>query len=126
MVHRQPQAARVAEIPQRKEHAKRHRAPQQRWVLTVAEDHRADVRSRDDECRQSIVEVDRAEEKTRLSKAYDKLAKEIGGLKGRLNNPNFATSAPEEVVEECKTDLSAREDDAAKLQAALKRLAEIG
>ena len=70
--------------------------------------------------------IDIAEEKTRLSKAYDKLAKEIGGLKGRLNNPNFATSAPEDVVEECKTNLSAREDEAAKVQAALKRLAEIG
>lgn len=70
--------------------------------------------------------IDIAEEKARLTKTMDKLAKEIGGLKGRLNNPNFAASAPEDVVEECKTNLSAREDEAAKLQAALKRLAEIG
>ena len=56
----------------------------------------------------------------------DKLAKEIGGLKGRLNNPNFAASAPEEVVDEAKANLALREDEAAKLQAALKRLAEIG
>jgi valyl-tRNA synthetase len=70
--------------------------------------------------------IDIAEEKARLTKTMDKLAKEIGGLKGRLNNPNFAASAPEDVVEECKTNLSAREDEATKLQAALKRLAEIG
>ncbi len=70
--------------------------------------------------------IDIAEEKARLTKTMDRLAKEIAGIKGRLNNPNFATSAPEEVVEEAKTNLKAREDEAANLQAALKRLAEIG
>ncbi|KAF0172827.1 MAG: valyl-tRNA synthetase [Rhodobacteraceae bacterium] len=70
--------------------------------------------------------IDIAEEKARLSKTMDKLAKEIGGLKGRLNNPNFAASAPEDVVEEARANLAAREEEAAKLQAALQRLAEIG
>ncbi|MCZ8334017.1 MAG: valine--tRNA ligase [Rhodobacteraceae bacterium] len=70
--------------------------------------------------------IDIAEEKARLSKTLDKLAKEIGGLKGRLNNPAFVASAPEEVVEEARSNLEAREDEAAKLDAALKRLAEIG
>jgi valyl-tRNA synthetase len=70
--------------------------------------------------------IDIAEEKARLQKTMDKLGKEIGGLKGRLNNPAFAASAPEEVVDEAKANLAAREDEAAKLQAALKRLAEIG
>ncbi len=70
--------------------------------------------------------IDIAEEKARLSKTMDKLAKEIGGLKGRLNNPSFAASAPEDVVDEAKANLQAREEEAAKLQAALKRLAEIG
>jgi valyl-tRNA synthetase len=70
--------------------------------------------------------IDIAEEKSRLQKTMDKLGKEIGGLKGRLNNPNFAASAPEEVVEEARANLDAREDEAAKLQAALTRLAEIG
>ena len=37
-----------------------------------------------------------------------------------------ASSAPEEVVDEAKANLSAREDEAAKLHAALTRLAEIG
>jgi valyl-tRNA synthetase len=70
--------------------------------------------------------IDIAEEKARLSKTLEKLAKEIGGLKGRLNNPAFVASAPEEVVEEARGNLAAREDEAAKLDAALKRLAEIG
>ncbi|MBD1206591.1 MAG: valine--tRNA ligase [Rhodobacteraceae bacterium] len=70
--------------------------------------------------------IDIAEEKARLSKTLDKLAKEIGGLKGRLNNPAFVASAPDEVVEEARGNLAAREDEAAKLDAALKRLAEIG
>jgi valyl-tRNA synthetase len=70
--------------------------------------------------------IDIAEEKARLSKSLDKLMKEIGGLNGRLNNPAFVASAPEEVVDETRGNLEAREDEAAKLKAALKRLAEIG
>ncbi len=70
--------------------------------------------------------IDIAEEKARLSKTLDKLAKEIGGLNGRLNNPAFVASAPEEVVDEARANLEARQDEAAKLQAALARLAEIG
>ncbi len=70
--------------------------------------------------------IDIAEEKTRLTKTLEKLTKEISGLKARLNNPNFAASAPEEVVDEAKANLEAREDEAAKLTAALQRLSEIG
>jgi len=69
--------------------------------------------------------IDVAEEKARLEKARDKLAKEIGGLKGRLNNPNFAKSAPEDVVMEAQSNLEAREDEAAKIEAALNRLADL-
>ena len=69
--------------------------------------------------------IDIAEEKARLTKTMDKLAKEIGGLKGRLNNPNFAASAPEDVVMEAKANLEAREEEYATLTAALKRLAEM-
>ncbi len=69
--------------------------------------------------------IDIAEEKARLTKTLDKLGKEIGGLKGRLNNPAFIASAPEEVVEEAQANLAAREDEAAKLGAALARLSEI-
>ncbi len=70
--------------------------------------------------------IDIAEEKSRLTKAMDKLSKEIGGLKGRLNYPNFAASAPEDVVIEARANLDAREEEAAKLRAALNRLAELG
>ncbi|GAA6163179.1 valine--tRNA ligase [Pelagimonas sp. KU-00592-HH] len=71
-----------------------------------------------------IIDVD--EEKARLEKTLGKLAKELGGLRGRLNNPKFVASAPEEVVEEARENLAAREEEEAKLKAALERLAEIG
>jgi valyl-tRNA synthetase len=70
--------------------------------------------------------IDIAEEKSRLQKALDKLAKEIGGLQGRLNNPNFARSAPEDVVMEAQSNLEARQIEAAKIEAALTRLADLG
>ena len=71
-----------------------------------------------------IIDVD--EEKARLEKTLGKLAKELGGLRGRLNNPKFVASAPEEVVEEARENLAAREEEEGKLKAALERLAEIG
>ncbi|EEE36529.1 valyl-tRNA synthetase [Rhodobacteraceae bacterium KLH11] len=69
--------------------------------------------------------IDIGAEKERLEKAKGKLAKELGGLRGRLNNPKFVASAPEEVVAEAKTNLAAREEEEAKLNEALARLAEI-
>ncbi len=70
--------------------------------------------------------IDIAEEKSRLAKALEKLSKEIGGLKGRLDNPNFVKSAPEEVICEARANLEARMEEAAKIDAAVKRLAELG
>ncbi|MBA4325002.1 MAG: valine--tRNA ligase, partial [Rhodobacter sp.] len=70
--------------------------------------------------------IDIAEEKARLQKALEKLGKEIGGLKGRLDNPNFVKSAPEDVVIEATSNLEAREDEAAKIRTALARLADLG
>jgi valyl-tRNA synthetase len=70
--------------------------------------------------------IDIAEEKARLQKSLDKLAKEIGGLNGRLKNPKFAASAPPEVVGETQANLQARQEEADQLQAAYNRLAEIG
>jgi valyl-tRNA synthetase len=70
--------------------------------------------------------IDVAEEKARLEKSLQKLAKEIGGMKGRLGNPKFVESAPEEVVEETRANLAAREDEAAQLQEAVDRLSELG
>jgi valyl-tRNA synthetase len=71
-----------------------------------------------------VIDVDA--EKARLQKAQAKLEKELAGLRGRLNNPKFAESAPAEVVEETRENLAAREEEEARLNAALARLAEIG
>ncbi|MDG1431495.1 MAG: valine--tRNA ligase, partial [Paracoccaceae bacterium] len=71
-----------------------------------------------------IIDVD--EEKARLEKALGKLAKEMGGLRGRLNNPKFVASAPAEVVAESQALLSQKEEEEAALKAAVARLAEIG
>ncbi|WP_297541455.1 valine--tRNA ligase [Roseovarius sp.] len=70
--------------------------------------------------------IDVAEEKARLEKTLAKLEKELGGLRGRLKNPNFVASAPEEVVEEARENLALREEEEGKLRAALARLAELG
>ncbi len=69
--------------------------------------------------------IDVAEEKARLEKTLGKLAKELGGLRGRVNNPKFAESAPPEVVEETKENLAAREEEEARLKEALARLSEV-
>ena len=69
--------------------------------------------------------IDVAAEKARLEKSLGKLAKELGGLRGRLNNPKFVASAPEEVVTEAKANLAARQEEEAKLKDALGRLAEL-
>jgi valyl-tRNA synthetase len=71
-----------------------------------------------------VIDVDA--EKARLEKTLGKLAKELGGLRGRLNNPKFAASAPADVVAEARANLAAREEEEAKVKEALARLAEIG
>ncbi|HDR28582.1 valine--tRNA ligase [Rhodovulum sp.] len=69
--------------------------------------------------------VDVAAERTRLEKSVAKLEKDLAGLTGRLNNPKFIESAPEDVVEETRDLAEARQNEAAKLRAALARLAEL-
>ena len=69
--------------------------------------------------------IDVAAEKARLEKNMGKLAKELGGLRGRLGNPKFAASAPPEVLAETQANLAAREEEEQKLSEALARLAEI-
>ncbi|MEX0309323.1 MAG: valine--tRNA ligase [Tateyamaria sp.] len=69
--------------------------------------------------------IDVGEEIARLEKTLGKLAKELGGLRGRLKNPKFAESAPGDVVEETKANLAAREEEETKLQEALNRLKEL-
>ena len=70
--------------------------------------------------------IDVASEIARLEKSIQKLGKELGGLRGRLNNPKFVASAPDEVVAEAKENLSLRENEEAQLKAAIARLQELG
>jgi valyl-tRNA synthetase len=69
--------------------------------------------------------IDVGAERARLEKSAVKLDKEIKGLRGRVENPNFAASAPPEVVEEARANLAAREGERAALQTALDSLAEL-
>jgi len=67
--------------------------------------------------------VDLAAETERLEKSLAKLEKDLGGLRGRLSNPKFVASAPEEIVAETRETLERGEAEAAKLRGALARLA---
>ena len=69
--------------------------------------------------------IDVAAEIARLDKSIEKLTKEIGGLSGRLKNPNFVASAPEEVVAESQARVVEATDELEKLQAAKLRMAEL-
>ncbi len=70
--------------------------------------------------------IDVPEEIARLEKSLGKLAKELGGLRGRLKNPKFVESAPEEVIAETRENLRLREDEEAQIKAAIARLQELG
>ncbi len=67
--------------------------------------------------------IDIAGETARLSKSLEKLAKDMGGLKGRLNNPKFIANAAPEVVEDAQAQLAEKQDEAARLKEAIARLA---
>ncbi len=69
--------------------------------------------------------IDVSAEKARLEKALQKLGKDLGGLKGRLSNSKFLESAPEDVVEETRELVEAKQEEVARLQTALDRLAEV-
>ncbi|TVQ59680.1 MAG: valine--tRNA ligase, partial [Rhodobacteraceae bacterium] len=70
--------------------------------------------------------VDLAAEKARLAKALAKAEKEAAGLSAKLANAAFLAKAPEAVVAEQRARLAAVEAEAARLSAAMARLAEIG
>ncbi|OLS51920.1 valine--tRNA ligase [Rhodovulum sulfidophilum] len=70
--------------------------------------------------------IDVAAERARLEKTRSKLEKDLKGLEGRLKNPKFVESAPEDVVEETRELVEAKTGEAAKLRGALERLAELG
>ncbi|SIS52764.1 valine--tRNA ligase [Phaeovulum vinaykumarii] len=69
--------------------------------------------------------IDVAAEKARLEKALAKLQKDLAGIHGRLSNPKFIESAPEDVVEEARERQAALGEEGDKLAAALARLAEM-
>ncbi|SOH93396.1 valyl-tRNA synthetase [Monaibacterium marinum] len=66
--------------------------------------------------------VDVKAEEARLDKALAKLAKEIGGLNGKLKNEKFLAKAPEDVVAEQRARLVAAAEEADKLRAAQIRV----
>ena len=70
--------------------------------------------------------IDVAAEKARLAKTLEKLDKDLRGLTGRLKNPKFIESAPDEVVEETRALAAEKEAERARIAAALERLAEVG
>jgi valyl-tRNA synthetase len=70
--------------------------------------------------------IDVASETARLEKTLGKLGKELGGLRGRLKNPKFVESAPEEVIAETRENLRLREDEETQVKAAIARLNELG
>ncbi|MBM9595814.1 valine--tRNA ligase [Roseitranquillus sediminis] len=71
-----------------------------------------------------VIDIDA--EKARLSKTLEKLSKDANGLRSRLSNPKFAASAPPEVVEETRETLATKEEEHARLEAALARLSDAG
>ena len=69
--------------------------------------------------------IDIGAEKARLAKTLEKLERDMTGLRGRLGNPAFLASAKEEVVDDTRDKLEQGDAEAAKLRAALDRLAEL-
>ncbi len=65
--------------------------------------------------------VDFDEEIKRLEKTIEKTQKEIRGIDGRLQNKNFVSNAPDEVVEESKENLHQLKSRLQSLQESLTR-----
>jgi valyl-tRNA synthetase len=69
--------------------------------------------------------IDVQTEKARLEKALAKIEKEAAGLRNRLGNPKFVENATQEVIDESRANLNAREEEVAQIAAAVKRLADL-
>jgi valyl-tRNA synthetase len=67
--------------------------------------------------------VDLAAERARLAKEHAKVEAEARKIATKLANPDFTTRAREEVVTETRERLSAAEAEAARLAAAIARIA---
>ncbi|EWY42242.1 valyl-tRNA synthetase [Skermanella stibiiresistens SB22] len=68
-----------------------------------------------------VIDID--QEKARLRKEIDKLSGEVAKIDQKLNNANFVSRAPEEVIEEQRERRATAEAGRAKLTEALARLA---
>jgi valyl-tRNA synthetase len=66
--------------------------------------------------------IDFAAERARLNKELEKIAKDMGGIDGRLNNPGFVAKAPPEVLVESRELKAQLEEKKAKVLEALMRL----
>jgi valyl-tRNA synthetase len=66
--------------------------------------------------------IDFAAEKARLNKELEKIAKDMAGIDGRLNNPAFVAKAPPEVLDESRELKAGLESRKAKVGEALGRL----
>ena len=71
-----------------------------------------------------IIDIDA--EKARLTKAIEKLEKELGQIKGKLSNEKFVANAPEHVVDESRTRLESGAEELSTLQEAMARVAALG
>ncbi len=69
--------------------------------------------------------IDIGAERDRLEKSLVKLDKELGGIAGRLSNPKFVESAPEEVVAEAEANAARLREEAGRLRNALAQLAGV-
>lgn len=67
-----------------------------------------------------IIDID--QEKARLEKNLLKTTGELKSLDGRLKNPKFLSSAPEEVIIQTRSDSALKNEEISKLNAAIQRL----
>ena len=68
----------------------------------------------------NIIDIDL--EKMRLERNLLKTTDELKSLDGRLRNPKFLSSAPEEVIVQTRSDSALRNEEISKLNAAIQRL----
>ena len=66
--------------------------------------------------------IDIAAERDRLEKTCAKAEKEMGGIEGRLRNPKFVASAPDEVVTEARERAQVLGAEVERLRAAITQL----
>ena len=66
--------------------------------------------------------IDREAETARLRKQLDKLAKQLGGLEGKLGNPKFRERAAPEVVAEAEAQQRAALERRSQLEQILEEL----